>query len=380
MALTITALAIVALLAVVASPKLPNLRAVIVARWQRRQLLRELVAYHRNVVLPEHARTFGSAVMAVTDLITRADIETLMPDEQVREIIKEVPAASMALTRMKRVTMSKKVSRQPVMSALAQAYFVNGDTGLAQTTKNAWAGRELVAEPISAIIPIPKAVLADSDYDLWEETKPDLIAAAGQLIDLAVLFGVGRPSTWAEGIVPAAAAAGNSVTRGAVAGDDISLDVLRAMRMVAADGHPVNGFAGDALLEYDLLGLRDDSGRPIFQSTLQDGGAGAGLYARPFTYLNNGAWVPGQADLIAGDWSQAVLGIRQDITWSIHTEGVISDSAGAVVLNLMQQESAALKLNMRVAFQVANPLTRRAAATAAANRYPFAVLRPAGFA
>ena len=379
MALTITMLAIVALLAFVLSPALPRLRTVLAARWQRRQLLRDLVAYHREVVLPQHAQTFGAAVMAVNDLITRADTEHLMTDEQVREIIKGAPATSMALTRMKRVNMSKKVSRQPVLSALAQAYFVNGDTGLAQTTKNAWTGRELVAEPISAIIPVPKAVLADSDYDIWEETKPDLIGAAGQLIDLAVLFGVGRPSTWAEGIVPAAAAAGNTVTRGAVAGDGLDLDVLRTMRLPAADGHPVTGFAGDAMLEYDLLGLRDDNGRPIFTNSLQEGGAGAGLYARPFTYLNNGGWVASQADLIAGDWSQAVIGIRQDITWSIHTEGVISDSAGAVVLNLMQQESAALKLTMRCAFQVANPLTRRAAATPAANRYPFGVLRPAGF-
>ena len=317
--------------------------------------------------------------MAVTDIITRADTEQLMPDDVARDIIKGLPQASIALSRFRRVNMSSKVQRQPVLSALSQAYFVNGDTGLKQTTKNAWAGKELVAEEIAAIIPVPQAVLADTDYDLWAEVKPDLVEAAGQLIDQAVLFGVGRPSTWAQGIVPAAAAAGNTVVRGAVNGSGLDADVIRAMRLVAADGHPVTGFAADALLEYDLLGLRDGDGRPIFTSSLQDGAAGRGLYARPFTYLNNGGWLAAQADLIAGDWTQAVLGIRQDITWSIHTEGVISDSSGNVVLNLMQQNSAALKMTMRVGFQVANPLSRRAALTPEANRYPFAVLRPAGF-
>lgn len=318
--------------------------------------------------------------MAVTDIITRADTEQLMPPDVARDIIKGAPQASIALTRMRRVSMSSKVQRQPVLSALSQAYFVNGDTGLKQTTKNAWAGKELVAEEIAAIIPIPQAVLADTDYDLWAEVKPDLTEAAGQLIDQAVLFGVGRPSTWAEGIVPAAAAAGNSVTRGAIAGatGTLDLDVLRAMRMVASDGHPVTGFAADALFEYDLLGLRDGDGRPIYQQSLQDGG-GSGLYARPFSYLNNGGWLPGQADLIAGDWTQAIIGIRQDITWSIHTEGVISDSAGNVVLNLMQQNSAALKMTLRLGFQVANPLSRRAALTPEAQRYPFSILRPVGF-
>ena len=320
--------------------------------------------------------------MAVTDLISRADAQQLMPEDVARDIIKGAPQSSLALTRMRRVNMSRKVQRQPVLSALSQAYFVNGDTGLKQTTKNAWAGKELVAEEVAAIIPVPIAVLEDSDYDLWAEVKPDLIEAAGQLIDQAVLFGIGRPSTWAEGIVPASAAAGNTVVRGAVTtGNQTGLDsdVIRTMRLVAADGHPVTGFAADALMEYDLLGLRDTQGRPVFTSSLQDGASGAGLYGRPFSYLNNGGWVPAQADLIAGDWSQAIIGIRQDITWSIHTEGVISDASGNVVLNLMQQDSAALRMVMRLGFQVANPISRRSAAVAAANRYPFATLRPAGF-
>ncbi len=358
--------------------------AALLHRKQRAE--RPLKAYKRQLrglnvdaLLRFHKNLHGAAVMAVDDLITRADAEQLMPEEVTRDIIRQLPQASIAMSRFRRVPMSRKVSRQPVLSALAQAYFVNGDTGLKQTTKEAWTGKELVAEEIAAIVPVPQAVLDDVDYDLWEEIKPDLIEAAGQLVDLAVLFGIGRPSTWAEGIVPAAAAAGNEVVRGAVVGQDLSLDVIDTMRLVAADGHPVTGFAADSLMEFDLLGLRDDQGRPIFTTSLQEGGQGRGLYARPFTYLNNGGWLPEEADLIAGDWSQAVLGVRQDITFSVHTEGVISDAAGNVVLNLMQQNSAALKMNLRLAFQVANPTSRRASLVADAERYPFGVLRPAGY-
>ena len=36
--------------------------------------------------------------------------------------------------------MSAKFKKQPVLSALPVAYFVNGDTGLKQTTEAAWAG------------------------------------------------------------------------------------------------------------------------------------------------------------------------------------------------------------------------------------------------
>lgn len=315
--------------------------------------------------------------MPFDSLTNRADTEALMPEEVSRDLLRSLPAASLLLSRTRRVTMSRKQQRMPVLSALAQAYFVDGDTGLKQTTKSAWANKYLVAEEIAAIVPVPQAVLDDSDFDIFGEVRPQLVEAAGALIDAAALFGVGKPASWPTAIVPAAAAAGNSVTRGAVAGRNIAGDLNAVMRLVAADGHPVTGFVADALLEYDLQGLTDNQGRPIFTQTLQEGAANNGLYGRPFTYLDNGAWDATQAEAIAGDWNSTVVGIRQDVTFTVHTEGVITDATGAVVLNLMQQDSAALRMVMRVGFQVANPVTRRGIVEA--NRYPFGVLRPVGF-
>lgn len=310
-------------------------------------------------------------------LVSRTDAGPLIPEEVIGQIIREMPQASLALTRMRRVRMARGQARMPVLTALAQAYFVGGDTGLKQTTKEAWANKTLVAEEIAAIVPVPQAVIDDVDFDLWDQVRPDLVEAAGQLIDLAVLFGVGKPVTWGTAVVPGAAAAGNEVVRGAVVGRNLAGDANALMRLVAADGFPITGFAADALLEFDLQGLNDDQGRPVFVQTLQEGAAGKGLYGRPFAYLNNGGWDPTEADLIAGAWDRAVIAVRQDITFTVHNEGVISDDAGAVILNLMQQDSAALRMVLRVAYQVANPVTRRQAVEA--NRFPFGVLRPTGY-
>jgi HK97 family phage major capsid protein len=317
-------------------------------------------------------------VPTYNSLTSRADASATMPEEVSREIINAMPEASLALNFMRRATMSRGQSRMPVLSALAQAYFVSGDTGMKQTTKLAWANKTLVAEEIAAIVPIPNAVLDDSDYDLWGETRGSLTEALGALIDAAVLFGASKPASWPTAIVPGAIAAGNSVVRGATANRDLAGDINAAMRLVAADGHPVNGVAADALLEFTLQDLRDSQGRPVFQSDMNTRGGGA-LYGREFRYLNNGAWdstTTTGADAIVGDWRQAIIAVRQDITFTIHTEGVISNDAGAIVLNLMQQDSAAMRVVMRVGYQIANPVTRRGGLDA--TRYPFGVVRPVG--
>jgi hypothetical protein len=62
--------------------------------------------------------------------------------------------------------MGPKYSSLPVMSALAQAYFVNSDTGLEHTTEMAWNGVQLVSEEIAAFVPIPDAVVANTESDL----------------------------------------------------------------------------------------------------------------------------------------------------------------------------------------------------------------------
>jgi HK97 family phage major capsid protein len=315
--------------------------------------------------------------MPYDSLTTRADSGPLIPDEVIGGIIKSLPQNSVVMARARRARMARGQARMPALSALAQAYFVGGDTGLKQTTKQAWANRTLVAEEIAALVPVPQAVIDDVDFDLWDEVKPSLEEAAGQLIDLAVLFGVGKPATWGPAIVPGAAAAGNSFVRGSVAGQALWEDVLSTAALVAADGHPVTGFASDAMLEFALLGMKDDNGRPVFLSNLQSEGNAPQLLGRPISYLNNGGWDPDAADLIAGDWTQGILAVRQDITFTTHTEGVISDDDGAVILNLMQQDSAALRMVLRVAWQVANPVTRRQSVEA--NRFPWAILRPTGF-
>jgi len=76
--------------------------------------------------------------------------------------------------------------------------------------------------------------------------------------------------------------------------------------------------------------------------------------------------------LVVGDWSQAVYGIRQDITWKIATEASIHDSSGNLVYNLFQDDMVALRMTMRLGWALPNPINQVNSTT----QFPFAVLTP----
>ena len=148
-------------------------------------------------------------------LIDRTGAESLIPVQESNEIIQGVVSQSAVLTRGKKLAnMTSKQYKMPVLDMLPIAYFVNGDTGQKQTTKQAWDKKFITAEEIAVIVPVPEAVLDDSDYDIWGEVKPRIVEAFGQKIDGAILFGADKPSTWRDDVVATATKASAVVTLG----------------------------------------------------------------------------------------------------------------------------------------------------------------------
>lgn len=304
--------------------------------------------------------------------IERSDAEALIPVQTASEIIKATTQQSAALSLMRKLpNMTAKQQKLPILAALAQAGFVNGDTGLKSVSKSQWDNKFITAEEIAVIIPIPEAVLDDAEYDIFGEIKPQIIEAFGSVIDGAVFFSVDKPATWPTGIVDGAVAASKTVALGT--GADIAADVNSVMGLVEASGYDVNGFAAAVSVKTQLRGLRDNTGAPIFQPSLTVG-TPATLYGQAISYPKNGAWDAAKALMLGGDFSQAVYAIRQDITYKVLDQAVISDADGKVVLNLAQQDMVALRCVMRLGWQLPNPINRL---DASANRYPFAVLKPA---
>lgn len=315
-------------------------------------------------------------------LTDRADSAALTPEDSA-ELIGAIPESSAVATLARRLpNLSRKQRRIPVWETLPHAYFVNGDTGLKQTTDAAWKNTYLNIEEIATIVPIPEAVLDDAGYPIFELAKPQIVTAAGKLFDQAVLYGTSAPGTWPGGIVPGAVSASHDVTLGSVG--DIYDDVMGEggiLNLVEEDGFFVNGHIASLGMKAKLRGLREKdasgnhTGQPIFVQNMQDKTSYT-LDGEALSFPRNGAVDPTESLLISGDWTQLVWAIRQDITWKVLDQAVITDAENNIVYNLAQQDMVALRMVFRLGWALPNPINH--VNTNDATRYPFAVLTPAG--
>ncbi len=314
--------------------------------------------------------------MAV-NIISRANLSGLIPEPVTHEIIQGAVADSAVLSMGRKLpNMTSKTQKLNVLDSLPVAYFLDGDTERKKTTNMAWDRKTIYAEEIAVIVPIPEAVLDDADYDIWGEVRPRLTEAFGKVIDAAILFGTGKPTNWRAGLVPSAVSAGAVVTRAAsnptTFGDIMGEDGLIAK--VEASGFDVNGYMAAVSMRAKLRGLVDSTGQPIFKSDMQ-GKTQYSLDGVKMEFPKNGAFDDSAALIIAGDFQQLTYAIRQDISFKIFTEGVVQDTDGTIVYNLMQNDMVALRAVMRLGWEIPNPINSFNAGNA--NRFPFAVYVPA---
>ena len=145
---------------------------------------------------------------------------------------------------------------------------------------------------------------------------------------------------------------------------------------MAQTGYTVNGFAARPGMNWRLVGIRCTQGVPIYEPDMQNG-RGGNLYGYPLAMPDNGSWDATKAQVLGGDWGKAIIGLRQDISFKLFTEGVISDDSGKVILNLMQNDAVAMRLTMRLAYATVNPVTIMEKNKTITQRFPFGAVTSA---
>lgn len=297
--------------------------------------------------------------MAV-NITNRADAEAIIREQVASNIFQDAPKHSVFLSMAKKLPkMTSNQTRMRVLDFLPTAYWVNGDTGMKQTTRQAWDNVFINAGELAVIVPISDAVLSDAEFDIFGEVTPRVMEAIGQKVDAAVIFGDNRPAEWGLDIISRARQAGNNVSP--TTGKDyydLILGENGVFSKVEDDGYGVTGALAPMNFKSKLRGLRDKTGQPIFKSNMQDV-ARYSLDGAAITFPENGAFYANIAQLVVGDFSQAVYAIRQDITVKILDQGVIQDpDTKEIIYNLAQQDMTALRIVFRMGWALPNPATR----------------------
>ena len=297
-------------------------------------------------------------------MITKTNASALIPEQVMNEIFKEAEKESKVLKMFRRLpNMTSDKTQLRVVDSLPIAYYVNEEknNGRKEVTNMAWKNVTLTAEEIAVIVPIKDNVLNDANVDIWEQVKPELVKAIGKKIDESVLFGIGAPTSFGDGVIPSIVAKSKSVKETG----DLYADINEVMTNVEESGHEVTGILGGVNLKSKFRMLLDKNGQPIQNTEI-------GALERAF--VDNGAWNKETATLIAGDFSQAVYAIRQDVTFDVFREGIIQNSDGSIAYNLLQNDMSALRVVFRFGYAIPNPVT---SVDGTENRYPFAALVPA---
>ena len=309
-------------------------------------------------------------------IINRQAAEALIQEQIVQTIFQDAPKQStfMSLAR-KLPNMTSKQTRIPVLDILPMAYWVNGDTGFKQTSQQAWDNVYLTAGELAVIVPIPEAVLDDASFDIMGEVTPRVNEAIGQCVDSAVIFGVNRPNEWDADIITRARQAGNNVAPGATPKYyDLLLGEGGVISKIEEYGYMSTGALAAMSMRAKLRGIKSEDGQPIFKSDMQ-GSTQYALDGAPMYFPANGAFDTSVAQLIVGDFSQAVYAIRQDITVKILDQGVIQNpTTKEIIYNLAQQDMIALRVVFRMGWALPNPATRMDSDRLGC---PFAYLEPA---
>lgn len=321
--------------------------------------------------------------MPFNNVISRTDAAALIPEQVSDAILADVAGSNPIMQLARRLpNMARAQQRMPVMSALATAYFVTGDTGLKQTSEVNWENKYIDAEELAVIVPIPQSVLDDTDYDIWSQVRPALVQAFNVAVAQAVLFGTNIPASWstnlgAAGLLARCTAAGHTLSLAAYADayeailGETAAGTDGLYMSVEADGYMVNGNVAHTSVKGILRNLRDANGNPIFKTSVQSP-ASYELDGAPIYFPNDGSMVAASALMFAGDWSQLVYAMRQDVTYKVLDQAVIQDAAGNIIYNLAQQDMIALRAVMRLGFALPNPINRMN--QTAATRCAFAAL------
>lgn len=204
----------------------------------------------------------------------------------------------------------------------------------------------------TGIVPVSDTLLEDSAIDLWADLTNRFARANAKRQD-ELVFTENDTDDDVYGILNATGTAQISVGSSIDAFDGTDgVDALNEMMYAVPSPSMANG---RFYLHRTLLGriqrMKDDDGRHIWQPGI-DGGVSGTIWGMPYTLTEVMPALTeveeGDPFLIFGDLRNTIMSVRVPMQTQFFNTGVITDSDGDVLLNLMQQDAQAIRARVRM--------------------------------
>lgn len=261
-----------------------------------------------------------------------------VPTEISNEVIRNIVNKSVAFQICRHTPMKSDKKIVPTLSDTGKAYWVEEGENIG-TSVHGWEYPELEAKKLAVIIPCTKEKVEDSVLNVMEEIKEGISDAFVKSIDSAIFFGTDSPfDTNIAG----------SVEVGAQITDTgkIDLDISKAMSKVEGNDLVVNGIVAPNSIKGTLRDLRDSNGNAV---VVPGGVSGTQIYNTPIYIPTSRAWNGSKANCIAGDFTKALIGTRDNVSYEVLDQATVGG------VNLAEKDLIAIKCTMRFGFKVVQP-------------------------
>lgn len=270
------------------------------------------------------------------------NLQGFVPTEIAAGIMDEIAKGSTILKLSDVKAMKSDKKKFQVWADKPGAYWV-GESERINTSKASWIFPEMIAKKIAVIIPVTREKLNDTTIDVFSELKPQIAEAFYTSIDAACLFGKNSP--FATNVFKAATDANNLITRES---QSLDLDISDTMGEIEDKNLDPNGFVAHYGIKKELRNLRDSNGNQLAVLGMKENS----LYDLPLTFSRNGAFDKTKAEILCGDWSKSLVGIREGIEFEILKEATLQSvtMTDGKPLSLAENDMVAIKATMRLAY------------------------------